>query len=56
MHLEKDLHSNMVRFIIKLLAVGNQSAADLHSNMVRFIIGVLKMEGESKEVFTFQYG
>ena len=34
----KDLHSNMVRFIIYKYRMCNLIKEDLHSNMVRFIM------------------
>ena len=51
-----DLHSNMVRFIIKLSLYLLSLLRDLHSNMVRFII--LQDERKTMKVprFTFQYG
>ena len=52
----RDLHSNMVRFII---ITGNLSAVwdnDLHSNMVRFIMFTGFSKKSHREPFTFQYG
>ena len=53
---QKNLHSNMVRFIICLRIFYSFHRIYLHSNMVRFII---MQESEIKEEikeFTFQYG
>ena len=52
-----NLHSNMVRFIIKKAQPQVfPSQAHLHSNMVRFIIKLNIIDKTGDIEFTFQYG
>ena len=52
-----DLHSNMVRFIMKSgKNLQDALQLNLHSNMVRFIIGREAGKTFKQLSFTFQYG
>ena len=52
----KDLHSNMVRFIMTGDSSTASEAFNLHSNMVRFIMGIYTIYILETKQFTFQYG
>ena len=52
----ENLHSNMVRFIIRKLIVLVLISPHLHSNMVRFIIKQMEENNARRKRFTFQYG
>ena len=52
----RDLHSNMVRFIIITVLPVNSQPINLHSNMVRFIIFGGFNRFPMGAGFTFQYG
>ena len=52
----KNLHSNMVRFIIRFFYSSNDRIDNLHSNMVRFIMTTANNNPATNYKFTFQYG